>query len=274
MAAAAFATPVGGRSMTNLLVATDLSAPSDQAIARAVALASQIPAQLTIVHVVDGTTDLPRREAAAKEEIGAQLARLAVGQTPVTTKVVNGKHVEAILAAAQQISADLLVIGKHRAVEDVGVFRGSTGERMVRSGTRSVLLVKTEGANRAYEKIVIGVDFSPSSRRAVEFALDMFPKAEFILLHAYAPPTVPGDINARIDAQFTEFMSGLDASRCSQLSRQGPPVPTLMKSIAAIDPDLVVTGTHGRTGSGPMQIGTVAERLLTELATDVLAVRA
>jgi nucleotide-binding universal stress UspA family protein len=259
--------------MKNLLVATDLSASSDQAIARAVSLASQIPARLTVIHVVDAA-DLQHREASAKGEIAAQLARLSAGQAQVTIKVVGGKHVEAILAAAQETSADLLVIGKHRAVEDLGVFRGSTGERMVRSGTRSVLLVKTEGANRDYQKIVVGVDFSPSSRRAVEFALGTFTSAEFILLNAYAPPTVPGDINARLDAQFTEFMSGLDASRCSQLSRQGPPVPTLLKSIAAIGPDLVVTGTSGRSGAGPMQIGTVAERLLTESATDVLAVRA
>jgi nucleotide-binding universal stress UspA family protein len=260
------------RSMKHLLVATDLSASSDQAIARAVILASQISAQLTVVHVVDAI-DLPRREATAKAEIAAQLARLSAGQAPVTIKVVGGKHVEAILTAAKDASADILVIGKHRAVEDLGVFRGSTGERMVRSGTHSVLLVKTE-ASGAYQKIVIGVDFSPSSRRAVEFALGTFASAEFVLLHAYAPPTVPGDINARLDAQFTEFMSGLDASRCSQLSRQGPPAPTLLKSIAAIGPDLVITGTSGRGGAGPMRIGTVAERLLTESSTDVLAVRA
>jgi universal stress protein E len=260
--------------MKNLLVATDLSATSDCAVARAVALAAQISAQLTIVHVIDSAADKQRREAVAREQIGAQLARLAATQAQTTIKIVAGKHVEAILAAAQEASADLVVIGKHRAVEDIDVFRGSTGECMVRVGGRSVLLVKTEKASRPYAKIVIGVDFSPSSRRAVEFALDAFVDAEFILAHAYAPPTVPGDINARLDSQFIEFMSGLDASRCSQLSRQGPPVPTLLKTIAAIAPDLVVTGTHGRTGGGPMLIGTVAERLLTECSTDVLAVRA
>lgn len=259
--------------MKSLLVATDLSATSDQAIARAIMLATQVTARLTIVHVVDGA-DAQHREAAAREAIGAQLARLPVGRTPTAIRIVGGKHVEAILSTAQEEAADLLVIGKHRAVEDIGVFRGSTGERMVRSGSRSVLLVKTEAAGRAYGKVVVGVDFSPSSRRAVEFALDMFPNAEVILLHAYAPPTVPGDIDARLDSQFTEFMTGLDIARFSRMSRQGPPVPTLLKAIAAIGPDLVVTGTHGRTGSGPMQIGTVAERLLTEVTTDVLAVRA
>lgn len=262
--------------MKNMLVATDLSARSDHAITRAVTLATQTPAKLTVIHVIADAAEAQRREAEAKAEIGAQLARLQVGGIPTAVKIVTGKHVEAILAAAKDEQADLVLIGKHRAVEDIDLFRGSTGERMVRFGNKSVLLVKTETTDRPYRKIVIGVDFSPASRRAVEFAFALFPDAEFILAHAFAPPTVPGDINARIDALFTEFMSGLSASlpRCSQLSRQGPPAPTLLKAIAAIGPDLVVTGTHGRSGSDAMQIGTVAERVLSESAFDVLAVRA
>ena len=263
--------------MKTLLVATDLSARSDQAIVRAIALAGQMPAKVTIVHVAGDSADAAKnREVEVKNEIAGQLAHLPVGQTQTSVRVLAGKHVEAIFAAAQEEAADLLVIGKHRAVEDIGVFRGSTGERMIRFGTRSVLLVKTEAVSRPYQKIVVGVDFSPSSRSAVEFALDMFPKAEFILVHAYPAPRVAAGIAERLDAQFTEFMHGLGeaVAHCSQLSREGPPVPTVLKAIAAINPDLVVMGTHGRTGSGPMQIGTVAERVLSESACDVLAVRA
>jgi universal stress protein E len=258
--------------MKNFLVATDLSARSDNAIARAVALATQTPARLTVVHVV--ATDPQHHEAEAKANIGAQLARLQVGQIPTAIKIVTGKHVEAILAAARDEKAELVVIGKHRAVEAIDLFRGSTGERMVRFGNKSVLLVKTEATGRPYHKIVIGVDFSASSRRAVEFAFDLFPQGEFTLVHAFAPPTVPGDVNARVEAQFSEFMAGLSDAPRSRASRQGPPAPTLLKAIATIGPDLVVTGTHGRSGSDAMQIGTVAERVLSEAAVDVLAVRA
>jgi nucleotide-binding universal stress UspA family protein len=38
-------------------------------------------------------------------------------------------------------------------------------------------------------------------------------------------------------------------------------------------PDLVVTGTHGRTGFQQAEIGSVTERLLHVLPCDVLAVR-
>jgi universal stress protein E len=259
--------------MKNLLVATDLATRSDRAIARAVTLATQTPSRVTIMHVVPDGADAQRHAADAKANIAAQLAVLPVGSTPTAVKILTGKHVDAILAAAKDEAADLVIIGKHRAVENLDVFRGSTAERMARFGTKSVLLVKTETTDRPYDKIVVAVDFSPSSRRAVEFTLGMFDKAEIILAHAYAPPTVPGDINARLDAQFAEFLAGLDTTRLSQLSRQGPPVPTLLKAIAAIGPDLVVTGTHGRTGGGAMQIGTVAERLLSETNADVLAVR-
>ena len=48
----------------------------------------------------------------------------------------------------------------------------------------------------------------------------------------------------------------------------------LQKHAAQLAPDLVVLGTHGRTGVSKMFLGSVAEALLDVLAQDVLVARA
>jgi nucleotide-binding universal stress UspA family protein len=254
--------------MKNVVVATDLSARSAQAVRRAASLLHDVPGHLTVLHVLADngpTSSAAEAEAAIRAQIGQLPADAA------TIRIARGKHFDTILATANEVSADLVVIGKHRSVTQLDLFRGSTGERTIRFGTRPVLLVKQEDI-RPYRRILIGVDFSPSSRSAVEFAVAMFPKSEFVLMHAY-PGSRPGGSDR--DAQFAELLAGLGdaAAHCQRTAAEGPPAPTLMKAIAATKPDLVVLGTHGLSGSGPQQIGTVAERILSEAAIDLVAVR-
>ena len=54
---------------------------------------------------------------------------------------------------------------------------------------------------------------------------------------------------------------------------QGTPEAVLTDYVEKEWPDLVVTGTYGRTGPQQAAIGSVTERLLHVLPCDVLAVR-
>jgi universal stress protein E len=258
--------------MNSILVATDLSAGSEQAVRRAIVFAAQASARVICLHVIDQSltgeaADSRRREAEAA--IKAQLA--GAHDMAVTVRIVPGNHVDAIMAAAQDDSVDLVVIGKHHSVTELDLFRGTTGERVLKLGTRPVLMVK-QAVTGPYRRVMIATDFSASARTAVEFAIRTLPKAELTLVHA--APRAGAGMAERLESQFGEFLAGLDDTPLRRLTEEGPPVPTLMKAIERLAPDLVVIGTHGRTGIGPLQIGTVAERVLSQSATDVLAVRA
>ena len=123
--------------MKNIIVATDLSARSDRAVRRAAMVAHEWGARLTIVSAVDD--DLPQvaikaLAEAAKDSLKEQAAELAV-QYPgvqVKTRVVYGRHFEAILNAASDAKADLIVLGQHRQGGVLDLFRGSTSERVAR----------------------------------------------------------------------------------------------------------------------------------------------
>lgn len=264
--------------MKSILVATDLSAGSERALRRAVVLAAQTSSRVTCLHVIDDkltgeAADSRRRDA--ETTIKAQLA--GAHDVPVTVRIVPGNRFDAILKAAQDESADLVVIGRHRSVAELDLFRGSTAERVLKSGTRPVLMVK-QAVAAPYQRIMVAIDFSASARNAVEFAIRTFtlPTAELTLVHAFhVPPRVGAGMAERLEAQFAEFLAGLEGPLpvIHKLTEEGPPVPTLLKAIERLSPDLVVVGTHGRTGTGPQQVGTVAERVLSQSAIDVLAVR-
>ena len=262
--------------MNSILVATDLSAGSERALRRAVVLAAQTSSRVTCLHVIDdrlSAEEVDSRTRAAEAAIKAQLA--GAQDMPVSVRIIPGNHFDAIMAAAQDESADLVVIGRHRSVAELDLFRGSTAERVLKSGTRPVLMVK-QAVAAPYQRILVAVDFSASARSAVEFAIRTLaiPKAELTLIHAFhAPPRGGVGIVERLEGQFAEFLAGLEDVTVRKLTQEGPPVPTLLKAIESEAPDLVVVGTHGRTGTGPAQIGTVAERVLSQSAIDVLAVR-
>jgi universal stress protein E len=259
--------------MKSILVATDLSAGSERALRRAVVLAAQTSSRVTCLHVIDEKLTGAAAEAHRAEAEATIKTQIGGADDLVTVRIMSGNRFDAILAAAQEESSDLVVIGRHRSVTELDLFRGSTAERVLKTGNRPVLMVK-QAVTGPYQRLMIATDFSASARSAVEFALATFtvPKVELTLVHAYPPRA--GAASAA-DQHFTEFLAGLEDALPSirKLTLEGGPVPTLMKSIERLTPDLVIVGTHGRTGTEPLQIGTVAEQILSQSAVDVLAVR-
>lgn len=281
--------------MKKVLVATDLSARSDRAIQRALLLAAPFSADVLVLHVVD--EDLPPAVAGPmKIEAEAALAALLAesggpGKPCASSRVVVGRQFETILAVAESEAVDLVAIGRHRADAVLDLFRGSTGERVIRFGKTPVLVVK-QPADAPYRRIMVAVDFSAPARRALEAALRFFPDAEFYLLHAFdlsvreltgTAPATGRAAEMREDravafeqSQMDEFLAGLPAPlpRLHPLIKEGRPVHAILQAAEENRPDLIVLGTHGRTGVGRLLLGSVAERVLAEASIDVLAVRA
>lgn len=281
--------------MKKVLVATDLSARSDRAMQRALLLAAPFSAEVLLLHVVD--EDLPpavagRMKTEAEASLAAQLTDSGgVGKPRVSSRVLVGRQFETILAVAESEAVDLVAIGRHRADAVLDLFRGSTGERVIRFGKAPVLVVK-QPAGEPYRRIMVAVDYSAPARRALEAALRFFPDAEFCLVHVFdlsvrdltgtAPATGRTDAKREDRAgefeqsQMDEFLAGLPAPlpRLHPLIKEGRPVHAILQAAEENRPDLIVLGTHGRTGVGRLLLGSVAERVLAEASIDVLAVRA
>jgi len=280
--------------MKKFLMATDLSARSDRALERAVMLAQDHEAYLTIAHVID--EDLPSalsdaQEDAAKHAIHEYVDKLAAGKRDrISIEVVCGRAHADILDMSEKAEADLVILGMHREDAFKDRFRGTTAERIIRAGGVPVLLVK-DRVIRPYQQVIVGVDFSAFSRRAVEFAVQFVPSGKFHLVHAYGVPfegflyghdtkrqvakLQEVEFEKMINEEMATFLASLDGkvAGVERVMKQGTVREVIFEQARRLKPDLVVMGTHGRTGIAHAFLGSVAEDLLRAPPCDVLAVK-
>src|SRR5690606_36243118 len=105
----------------------------------------------------------------------------------ISLAITFGKNWVEILKQAEHSQADLIVMGLHRETGFEGMFRGTTVERVSQRSKVPVLVVKNR-AVKDYQSVAVGVDFSISCRRAIEFALQITLRSQIRLVHAYDAP--------------------------------------------------------------------------------------
>ncbi|SFB98347.1 Nucleotide-binding universal stress protein, UspA family [Marinospirillum celere] len=140
-----------------LLFATDFSEGASSAVDQALSLAQLTGARLHLYHVITELADKRRRfipadvidtfiteiTRHAQEDMQAFHDRhFAKASFPVTTEVEVGTGYEDILAEADKIKADLIILGTHGRTGIEKVLVGSTAERVVRNSKVPVLTVR------------------------------------------------------------------------------------------------------------------------------------
>jgi nucleotide-binding universal stress UspA family protein len=281
-------------ALRTVLVATDLSPRSDRAVDRAVRLVAP-GRRLVVLHVIDD--ELPEPIAQASRTDAHRLLREQLDGHPLGAPadyeidVALGQPAATIIERIDQHEAGLVVIGTHRHGGLLDWFRGTTAERVLRHAEAPVLMVKERPA-APYRRIVVAVDFSVYSRRAVEFARHLVPDGSFLLVHAFDVPfsstaarqhmtatararheaTVRRMVDEQLEAFLRTFEPPLPPVRT--VMREGAARPVIEAEVEGWQADLLVVGTHGRTGVARALLGSVAAELLRDPPCDVLAVRA
>jgi len=281
--------------LNRILVASDLTAYSDRAFDRAVMLAEQNHASLHFLHAVDPgalpESYVKKNLQDAIRDLEHEVADSGINERLDTSVAVGqGKADMVILDEAHKIQADLIVMGLSHDMALTSIISGTTIDKVVRAAPCPVLVVKTR-AWRGYKKIAAAIDLAEPSRQALDIALRAFPESEFTIIHV--DESSPGDqkVDVAADPKNLERrhqIEDLAAARFAAVDRAGPGSangPTLIveggkastvlqKHVADLAPDLVVLGTHGRTGVSKLFLGSVAETLLDMLPQDVLVARA
>lgn len=276
-----------------ILLATDLSARGDRALDRALQLTKALNTKLIVLHVMEShstsarlTTPVWRRlssdhKALAERELAEDLAAADV---PFEVVVVSGDPLAHIMETADSFGCSLIVTGTARDETLGRLLLGTTVEKLARQARQPVLVVKTR-PRKPYHDVLVATDFSPGSRQALRAALQLVPDANLTLFHAYDVPfqgkTVPDDAITRSfykgaeqsAREFTADTPELAGLTPNVVLEPGQPETVLSEYSFNHRSDLVVTGTHGRTGILRTAIGSVAERLLESLPSDVLIVR-
>lgn len=130
-------------------------------------------------------------------------------------------------------------------------------------------------------KILVPVDFSAQSKAAVEYA-SAFARdsdAELLIVHVMdrAIQSLQGinpvEALEGIDAALLDVKPTDDAISCSYRMLEGPPAETILKTAEEENVEMIVMGTHGRSGLRRLVMGSVAEAVVRTAKCPVLTLR-
>jgi nucleotide-binding universal stress UspA family protein len=143
-----------------------------------------------------------------------------------------------------------------------------------------------------WKRICCPIDFSDASRAAMEVAADLARRfeADLMLLHAYpipgytfpdgsvvASPKMMQDLADQAQKHLEEWRLEAEklvgAPRVTAEKAVGEPAAEILEAARDARTDLIVMGTHGRTGLEHALMGSIAERVVRRALCPVLTVR-
>ena len=136
-------------------------------------------------------------------------------------------------------------------------------------------------------RILLPTDGSEGVERAVEHALSLARDrgADLHVLHVADTSTLPLDAHSEAAVQYMEAVAEESVAEILERAedagiesavgavRRGRPDRTILAYADEHDVDLIVMGTHGRTGLDHLLLGSVTERVVRSADVPVLTVR-
>ncbi len=274
------------------VVGADLTDRSEAALNCGAALTAAGNGTLVLLHVVSDDLPQPLRvqhEARAKEALSAYAQRArGKGAANIEQHIAAGREYEEILEQAKASKADVIVLGRHRPSSVLQDMLGTTADRLLRFSSTPILLARNADA-APYKNVLVAVDFSAASRRALRLAIRWFPGAQISAVHAFGTPRrLFTDPQARKSIAETHRLAlkgfieeagkvlpgeyAATVQRITPVVEHGWAENVILQWADANKPDLIVLGTHARTALEHALLGSVAEVVLLEAKSDVLAV--
>lgn len=306
------------RAIRNILVPIDFSPLSMEAIAVAQSAARSFGATIHLAHVHQaqypatflGPIFSAGRRAISFEEHRRETLRKMLEETALrgdlpttgTTHLCEGAVVfDEVCRLAETLPADLIVMPTHGRTGLKHAFLGSTAERVVQHAPCPVLVVRKRAAKSKgklpaqiiadrMKTILVPIDFSDTSRQALEYAIEFARRisARLIIFHAdYRGEMASADgLGMERIASLTKLgheeavrqmekfvrlvkFGGVKHETVVQTSR---PVSGICDFAVQHDVDLIIIATHGRTGFEHLMIGSVAEQVVRRAGRSVLVV--
>jgi nucleotide-binding universal stress UspA family protein len=275
----------------------EIDAP-DPMLLSALALAERTRAELHAVHAFElppllwdsyveggGAGGIQEEVARAHVEAMAGIVRELAPGRKVHCHAVMGTPASAVSRVALQQRADLVVIGAATAGALSRQILGTTAQRVLRHAPAPVLVLRG-GLPERLDRVLLTTDLSPLSATVHEVGLDVLDSLPLpgvpevaSLLTVTAPTVLPPPLSAaavehRGRDRLREFLE-LRRPREGTVHprvRVGSPATEIALEAQTWNADLVVLGTHSRTGVDRLWLGSVAEAVLRDLRCAALVV--
>jgi universal stress protein E len=282
--------PMSPRSQVRLraiVLGTDLSAASENALLRTLRIAEHHRAT---IHVVHATPRLPRllsrryrltddrKQRDALEDIAQRLRRAGAR---VHTHLLQGNTVDVLTVKARAVAADLVVVGTRGRLFPDSML-GSTAERLIASDRHRVLLVR-HAAKRPYGEVVIAANEESRLNEQVAAARLVLARAVSVL-HAYEGPfestLALHDVGAAEMRRYRQSVRREAERRMTPLIERAGLEPAQLvlrhgnasQVLQRIDRNDLLVLSRGRSAVRHLLLGSVTRAVVAYGASDVLLV--
>ena len=282
-----------------VVVGYDGSIPAGEALTWAARYAARAHAPLRIMHVArtimegygvgDRPLDLTNQVGRRVLTEGLELAYAAEPDLEITTQLAVSESASGPLVESSAHDR-LLVVGSRGREGFAELLLGSVGITVAAHAECPVVVVRgtAGGARRPNRPVVVAVDGSATSARAVDVAFDhaSWLGARLVAVHAWElpsllgslPPWAPEEVEAFLateTALLAESLAG-HAERypdvdVSQVVRRGTPARAILAE--SEDAELLVLGSRGRGGFRGLLLGSVSQAVLHHATCPVMIVR-
>jgi nucleotide-binding universal stress UspA family protein len=270
-----------------VLVPTDGSDGATAALEHGLELAQRFDADVYILSVVNpyalSTVEERReREERAESVVAEAAARVREAGVSAETSVEAGFPHRVILDAVEETDADAVAMGTHGRTGLQHYLVGSVAEKVVRLSPVPVLTVRYEtDADHPYENVLVPTDGSEAAEPAERWGVDLAAAfgADLRALSVVNEVRLPdGDAEraltnrARAAADAVVDEATAAGVQASGHVATGVPHREILDFCESEHADLIVMGTHGRTGVERFVLGSVAEKVLRLSDVPVLVV--
>jgi nucleotide-binding universal stress UspA family protein len=301
-----------------ILCPIDFSDFSRRALDHAVSISRWYESTITLLHVCRAVVPVAAYAPAIgvlpsvaltpedRDALLAAMKRFAEGEAgtnvPIELDIVEGSTAAAIIAKADTMQADLLVMGTHGRSGFEHLVLGSVTEKVLRKATCPVLTVPkgvpdvVPAPQVLFKQIVCAIDFSDCSMHALNYAISLAQEADAHLTVAHIielPPDVPREVHETVLAGPRSLREYIALAEEDRRARLKDAIPDTVRAFCTVDTvlatgkpyreilrvaeeqkaDLLVIGIHGRGAIDRLLFGSTAQHLVRQASCPVLTLR-
>ncbi len=276
-----------------ILIATDFSRHAHYALRRAIEFAQMTHADITCLHVLNQdwidqfNVFKNQSEANVVQNYAHEAHHQSIRNLPINYPVnfltLIGRAPDQIIDYIKTHDIDYVFIGAHGTHYLNDYILGTNSQSVIKQVHVPIQIIKNE-PDFVYQRILVATDFSETSKKSIEIAYQLYPDAQFMLLHVTDVwyEQLPGDIqhhlhremNASLQKKLAMFLNtcNVDPHRFLLKFVGGYPADDIVKEAVLWDAQLIVTGTRSHSLLHYILLGRVTDRLLRINPTDMLIV--
>lgn len=281
-----------------ILVGVDFSDHAETAVSQAVDIARHVDAEVVLAHagvVPDASASFSPSVSASAEEwqqilrdrleenraaLAALRERYEGRGATISHMVIDDLPDAGLVKAADEVDADLVVVGSRGNTGFSRLLLGSVAERVVRHCKRNVMVARPGAAPRGgFRRLLVPTDFSDTAQGAFGLAEKLLaPDGVIEALHCWQlPPMAAGNHVPAPSSRVIEEMREAFSSRAESAAEralapyrergvsiefrsiEAAPATGIADQAARDGCEAIVMGSHGRRGIQRFLLGSLAE---------------